>query len=322
MKKIVLSLLTILLGILAFGLTLYFIQFIFRDVIKIHDIYNLKWISILFYFIGFFVSGLVTRKISLKYIPLLTIQFYPFYRLDKLYFPFYLIIILFSLFGLFIARKELKRTYKFITLFFTFTILIGYLFSQPLIIKKEYFHIYQGDYFNAKLIWGSIEGTKTLPPLNLYDKENKKISLPKTLTKKTVITFWATWCSSCLLEKPQLEKIKKEFKNSKDILFIDVSLDRNNKRWINYLIKNTPQGLQIISKNRGEDKTSLNITGIPFRILVNNKGDYKTCRDLATMRSLIQQNDSIYNAFIYRKPEFKKYVPAEKEKEYYKSINY
>ncbi len=43
-----------------------------------------------------------------------------------------------------------------------------------------------------------------------------------------VINFWATWCSPCRLEMPQLEKIYREFA-PKGVQFAAVSVDRKNQ---------------------------------------------------------------------------------------------
>src|SRR5690606_8774744 len=127
-------------------------------------------------FIGFYFSGLITKNLSLKYIPILAIQILPFYLLDNFYFPFNLILILFAIFGLFLARKEFKKSYKYFSILPFFTLFIFYLLSQPLIIEKKYFGTnMQGDYINAKSIWDFSNNEKLLPNLNFYNEQNKKV---------------------------------------------------------------------------------------------------------------------------------------------------
>jgi len=316
MKKILITILKLVLGIFAFGLTLITAGFIFKDLIKIHELYSLKWFLILTCFIGFFLSGLITRNISIKLIPILYVQLLFFILSGQFYFPLNLVLIIIASLALFLARKEFKKPYKILALIPVIGIFIVYLFSQPLIIEKEYFGTNpQGDYINAQLIWDFSSNDKLLPDLNFYNQQNKKVDLSEFSDKKIVITFWATWCGPCLIEKPELEKIKTDFENNENIVFVDVSFDNSSEKWKNYLKKKTPKGIQLISKNIGKDKEALEISGIPFRIIVNEKGNYKACRMLPVLNKILKQNDSTFNAFINQKKQFLEYIPSDKEKE-------
>lgn len=321
MKKILIIILKLILGVFAFGLTLFILEYLLEDIIKVHELRSLKWFFILVCFIGFYFSGLITKNLSLKYIPILVIQFLPFYTIGKFHFPLNLILILFAIYGLFLARKEFKISYKYISVVPFLTLFVFYLLSQPLIIEKEYFGTnMQGDYINAKSIWDFSNNEKLLPDLNFYNEQNKKVNLTEFSDKKIVVTFWATWCGPCLAEKPELEKIKIEFENNESIVFIDVSFDKNSKSWKNYLKKKTPKGIQLISKNIRIDQTSLNISGIPHRIVVNEKGNYKECKTLSTLKHILKQNDTVFNAFVNKKKQFLEYIPTEKEKEKIKKM--
>jgi thiol-disulfide isomerase/thioredoxin len=316
MKKILNTILKLVLGILASGLTIIILQYLFGDIINVHKLYNLNWFIILDCFICFYLSGLITKNVSLKYIPILVIQFVPFFLLDKFYFPFNLILILFALFGLFLARKEFNIKYKILTLLGVSSVFIFYLLSQPLIIEKENFGTnMQGDYINAKLIWDFSNNEKSLPDLSFYNVQNEKVDLSEFSNKKIVVTFWATWCGPCLGEKPELEKLKTEFENNENIVFIDVSLDKNSESWKNYLRKKNPKGIQLISKDIGMDIASLKISGIPYRIILNEKENYKECRMLPFLGQILKQKDTIFNAFINQKKQFLEYLPTDIEKE-------
>jgi len=321
MKKIFINILKLVFGIVVFVLTIFILEYLFINLIKIHNFHSLYWFSILSCFLGFYLSGVITKNVPLKYIPILAIQFFPFYSLGKFIFPFNLTLILFALFGLFLARKEFKKSYKVFSLIPIIGIFIFYLFSQPLIIEKDYFaQTPLGDYLNAKLIWDFSNNEKSLPDLNFYNEQNKKVDLSEFSNKKIVITFWATWCGPCLAEKPELEKIKTEFKNNENIVFIDVSLDKNSERWKNYLKKKNPKGIQLISKDIGKDKSSLEFSAIPFRIIVNEKGNYNECLTLPFLSEILKQNDTVFNAFINRKKRFLEYIPTDKEIEQMKEI--
>lgn len=304
----------IVMSILAF-IGLYFVlEYIFNDLVKVYDLYTLKWFYILFCFLGFLFSGWITRSLPLKLTPLLFVQLLIFYRLDKFYFPFNLVLVLFAILGLFLARKEFNKMHKFIVTLSAATIFVFILFSQPLIVKKKYFgRDFQGDFYNATLLWDFSDRSKSLPDLNFYNIRNEKFDFSDMSANKIVITFWATWCASCLAEKPELEKIKATYENDEDIVFIDVSFDTKHKNWISYIQTKNPKGIQLISKNTGKDKASLEIDGIPHRILVNRERKYNGDVDIGYLRRLLSENDSIFEAYIQRTPRFIDYTPSQTE---------
>lgn len=56
---------------------------------------------------------------------------------------------------------------------------------------------------------------------NVYQKNEKFILSNKLKGKKILINFWASWCTSCAHEIPQLEALKAKYGN--DVLFIAIN---------------------------------------------------------------------------------------------------
>jgi thiol-disulfide isomerase/thioredoxin len=56
---------------------------------------------------------------------------------------------------------------------------------------------------------------KTVPPLVISTLKGKTI----------VMDFWATWCAPCRAQQPLIEKVKKQFENASDVLFVPVDAD-------------------------------------------------------------------------------------------------
>lgn len=138
-----------------------------------------------------------------------------------------------------------------------------------------------------------------MPDLTFLTTQNKKIKIRDLKGERLVVTFWATWCGPCMQEKDLLEKVKSDFQNDSSILFVDVSFDTNQAAWKNYLEKKSPQGLQLIAKNRMMDMHRLKISGIPHRIIVDEAGNYRVCHDLQFLEGLLKApGDSLFRKYM------------------------
>jgi thiol-disulfide isomerase/thioredoxin len=152
-----------------------------------------------------------------------------------------------------------------------------FLFSQPLIIKnKGYGTDTDNNLYNVTVLWDFTSNTPPSLPKEIFnDKNGNKVSLKDFGGKTLYVTFWATWCGPCLGEKPELEKLKKQFEDNADIVFIDISLDSNADFWHTYLSKNEHSGIQLITGNEAITRSNYQFSGIPYHIIVDSKGNYK-----------------------------------------------
>ena len=132
-----------------------------------------------------------------------------------------------------------------------------------------------GELTNGNTIWDfSEEKSNLLPETIFLDLKDSPLDLKSLKSKTLYISFWATWCGPCHLEKPELEKLKATFKNNKDIVFIDISLDHNKSNWKKFIDTNKPNGIQLISKDYAKTRSLFELPGIPAHIVVNSEGKY------------------------------------------------
>lgn len=68
--------------------------------------------------------------------------------------------------------------------------------------------------------------------------------------KVLYVDFWATWCGPCIQESPHFEALSKEYAG-KDIVFLPISTDTNNKAWKRFLTAHKKQ----LSQFNSIDKT-------------------------------------------------------------------
>ena len=66
------------------------------------------------------------------------------------------------------------------------------------------------------------------------DTEGNTHHLSDFRGKVLYLDFWATWCGPCIQESPHFEKLSARFAG-KDVVFIPISTDTNQKAWMQYL---------------------------------------------------------------------------------------
>lgn len=131
----------------------------------------------------------------------------------------------------------------------------------------------------GKANWGEV-----LSGTLLYSPANKLVTLKQALMqdKFCLIDCWATWCAPCRVQMPYLKTIEKKFKDS--VIFISISLDKERKRWKDFINNNTNNlcGRQYLL---GDIVTSAFITyfkvqSIPRYILLSKDGSKVLVSDM------------------------------------------
>ena len=273
------------------GLLFYF--FIFLNPLKIYESNTLKWVPILIAITGLYFSGKLNKNTPVKLLPLLFIPFIIFKLFNYAYFPFILVLLIIGILTLTLTRNNQTSIYKLLSWFVIISTFLFFLLSQPLILQKENFgYDNNGNLNNVNVLWDFTEKVDLrLPSHILFEKDNTEFDMIKIKGKTHFITFWATWCSPCMQEKPELEKLKKEFADNPHIKFIDISFDNQNRsKWVQYIENKTPLGLQLISLNQQKTSRELNFEGIPMHFIVNPEGIYKEYRSLKIAKSVLENS--------------------------------
>lgn len=132
---------------------------------------------------------------------------------------------------------------------------------------------------DGKSIADKIEGAKSTQ-VNTQAKNfiqisstGQSINLATLKGKYILLDFWASWCAPCRKEHPNLIKTYEQFKE-KNFEIISVSLDSENKNWLDAISKDKLTWTQIsdLKGQQNEIAVLYGIQSIPASFLINPEG--------------------------------------------------
>lgn len=119
------------------------------------------------------------------------------------------------------------------------------------------------------------EAGQKAPGFTLSDQFGKEVSLKDFKGKVVYMDIWASWCAPCLIQIKRSEEIKKHFEGNQDVVFLYVSIDKNEKNWRNAIEKRNIKGVHLISpEGKKEDiLEKYQVPQIPRFVLINKDGE-------------------------------------------------
>jgi len=113
----------------------------------------------------------------------------------------------------------------------------------------------------------------TAPAISLPDANGTMKTLDDLKGKYTLLDFWASWCSPCLLQVPDLKEAYDKY-HEKGFEIIGVSVDSKGDRWKRSIEKyemNWPH-ISDLKGWKSEAAAEYNVTFIPFNMLIAEDG--------------------------------------------------
>lgn len=120
----------------------------------------------------------------------------------------------------------------------------------------------------------STEIGKKAPSFSAKDPKGKEISLSESMgDKATIVDFWASWCTPCRQENPNMVALYKEF-HGKGLNIIGVSLDDDSKDWISAIAVDQLNWIHVSNLKKWEDPIAkkYNVGSIPATFLLDADG--------------------------------------------------
>jgi thiol-disulfide isomerase/thioredoxin len=113
------------------------------------------------------------------------------------------------------------------------------------------------------------------------DLAGNQVNLSSLKGKVIYVDIWATWCGPCMQEMPHFEKLKLQYKDNPNVVFVSLSIDDSEKPWKESVESRKADGYQWLI-NRAKLQ-AYNIVGIPRSLLINK--DFKMVNMDAPMPS-------------------------------------
>jgi thiol-disulfide isomerase/thioredoxin len=113
---------------------------------------------------------------------------------------------------------------------------------------------------------------KPVPPVSFADGKGAPKNLADWKGRTVVLNLWATWCTPCKKEMPDLSKLQKAL-GSKDFEVVALSLDRKGAEASAAFLKTTgADKLAVYVEPEGKTLNALQALGLPATVIIDKNG--------------------------------------------------
>ena len=129
-----------------------------------------------------------------------------------------------------------------------------------------------GEMYRMFSIMGVIKILPTEDPvvINLKDMNGKNVSLSDFKGKIVFLNFWTTWCPTCRIEMPSMEKLHQKLKN-KDFAMVTINLQESASQ-VKGFFKKFKLSFTALLDTTGEVGASFGIRAIPTTYILDKTG--------------------------------------------------
>ena len=124
------------------------------------------------------------------------------------------------------------------------------------------------------------------PKANLVDLKGETVTLKDYRGKVVLINLWATWCTPCVIEMPELEKLYKEL-HPKGFEIVAIAVDDTTDR-VKEFVQDHKLSFPVLISKSGATKTSFDASGLPESFFLNRKGSFVLFSDPESGQSSVR----------------------------------
>ncbi len=117
-----------------------------------------------------------------------------------------------------------------------------------------------------------LEAGAEAPDFKVLNIDGEEVALSDFVGKVVYMDFWASWCGPCKQQIPHAKKLKEKF-HDKDVVFLYLSIDKDEKKWRDFVESKQLEGVQLIAgKEKSKISQAYRVSGVPKYILVDKEG--------------------------------------------------
>ncbi|WP_025006812.1 TlpA disulfide reductase family protein [Marinilabilia salmonicolor] len=117
----------------------------------------------------------------------------------------------------------------------------------------------------------TIQAGNAAPEFTLADIDGNQVSLADFQGKYVFLDFWASWCSPCRKESPNMVKAYEEF-GGENFEIVGVSLDKTAEPWLK-AVEEDNMTWTLLHDPQGDVANTYGVQSIPFTLLLDKEGN-------------------------------------------------
>lgn len=113
------------------------------------------------------------------------------------------------------------------------------------------------------------------PDFTIKNLQDENVNLLDFQGKVVLLNFWASWCRPCLRKMDQLKPMQQELA-SQNIVFLNISLDRDKAAWRSSVQQNNFKGVHLLADGALESEVSAlyDVKALPQYFIIDKLGNF------------------------------------------------
>lgn len=138
---------------------------------------------------------------------------------------------------------------------------------MPLLLAAVLLSAWSVEASLLKRVKGNVAATDfTLPNLN-----GKSVRLSDFKGKVVLLNFWATWCQTCVRERPILEHLYQTYRR-RGLVILAVSIDRSRREKVKAFVEERRMSVPVLHDPDDRVSPDYWVMGVPTSVLITPNG--------------------------------------------------
>jgi len=145
----------------------------------------------------------------------------------------------------------------------------------------------------------AVSSQEVAPDFTLKSLQGENLRLDEYKGQVVLINFWATWCATCKVEMPSMEKVYRKFKDQ-GLEMLTISVDKDQSLIAPFMKEYNLTFPVLLDPESETAKKTYKTTGVPETFIVNKQGiivhksigprDWASNDAMAAFKQLVEQS--------------------------------